>query len=97
MTKIEIKDYLENFANRKMVAEWKESHGQTEDKDVREFREIEKCIEVLPPETRDILKYIYIRGWSFRKLAREMHYGATTIVRKRDEGLDLLARCLSNI
>lgn len=96
MTKIEIKDYLENYANRKMIAEWKESQGQTEDKTVREFREIEKCLEMLPPEIGSILKHIYIKRWSFRKLAREMHYGATTIVRKRDEGLDLLASCLSN-
>src|SRR5574344_1766474 len=97
MTKEKIKKLLKDYHGSKTRALWNISQGKNDDESVIYFNAVEKCIEVLPPEMRDIIKHVFIEGWSYRKIAREMYYGKSTIERKIDAGIDLMATCLVDL
>lgn len=97
MTKIEIKDYLENYRDRKAVANFKIKQGETEHRIVKCINAIEGCLRSLPDDMGDILRMIYIERKSLRKIA-SVHYNCKdTIAKRREQALEIMASCLSDL
>lgn len=97
MTRSEIKEYLENYRDKKTVAEFKIKQGETESRVVKCIKGIEDCLEFLPDGLGDVLRQIYFDGKSIRKVSEQVYYSRMTLARKRDKALDLMAVCLSEI
>ncbi len=97
MTKSEIKEYLENYRDKKTVAEFKIKQGETESRVVRCIKGIEDCLESLPDGLGDILRQLYFDGKSIRKVSEKLYFSRMTLARKRDKAIELMAVCLSEI
>lgn len=97
MTKSEIKEYLENYRDKKTVAEFKIKQGETESRVVKCIKGLEDCLESLPDGLGDILRQIYFDGKSIRKISDKVYCSRMTLARKRDKAIDLMAVCLSEI
>lgn len=97
MTKAEIKEYLENYSDKRMVAEYKRKRGKSDCNEVVLFDTINECIENLPEEYAKTIKMHYIHKVSLRTLAKQYFTSKTTLGRKRDEAIALIAVCLNDI
>ena len=94
MNRNQVKTILMNFQTEKMRAKFMKSNGKHDDSSVRAFRSVEKCIDLLPDELQEIVKMLFIDGMSIRKCCAELHYGHTTVERKRDAAIEMIADCL---
>lgn len=97
MTVIEIREYLENFQDKKVIAEYKKQQGITADKTVRQVAAIENCLQVLPDGLGDILRMLYWEGKSLREISQRHYYSKNTVARKRDKAIEIMASCLSEL
>ncbi len=97
MTKIEIKDYLENYRDRKTIAEFKLKQGDADHRIVICVKAIEDCLQSLPDGLGEILRMIYIERKSLRKISAQHYYCKDTIAKRRDEALAVMEVCLSDI
>lgn len=97
MTQIEIKDYLENYHDKKAVAEYKKRQGQTSDRTLVCLTAIEECVEGMPNEMGDILRLHYFQRMSLRDMSKKYYLGRTTIARRRDKAIAILADCLTGL
>ena len=97
MTQIEIKDYLENYHDKKAVAEYKKRQGQTSDRTLVCLTAIEECVEGMPNEMGDILRLHYFQRMSLRDMSKKYYLGRTTIARRRDKAISILADCLTGV
>lgn len=97
MTQIEIKDYLENYHDKKAVAEYKKRQGQTSDRTLVCLMAIEECVEGMPNEMGDILRLHYFQRMSLRDMSKKYYLGRTTIARRRDKAIAILADCLTGV
>ena len=48
MTEAEIREYLQNYRNRKTIADYKVQNGRKDDRDVVCIQAIENCMRLLP-------------------------------------------------
>ncbi len=95
MTKTEVKEYLENYNDRRMVAEYKRSHGESDSKAVVLYDAINECIENLPSEFSQIVKMHYMHRVSLRTLAKQFFLDRSTITSRRDKAIAIIADCLN--
>ena len=94
MNRNQVKTILYNFQTEKMRAQFMESNGKQDDSSVRAFWSVEKCIGLLPDELQAIIKMLFMDGLSIRKCCSELHYGHSTVERKRDAAIEMIADCL---
>lgn len=68
--------------------------GVLDNPEVKQLREdmayLEKCIEQLDDEAREIIRSVYIKKQSVRKIGARLGYGKTTIAQKRDRAIKIL-------
>ncbi len=97
MTKAEIKDYLENYTERKAVAAFRHKQGLTEDRTVVVIKAIEECIQTLPDGLGEILRMVYIEKQSLRKISNQYYSCKDTIAARRDKGIAIMCKCLEGL
>lgn len=97
MTEAEIREYLQNYRNRKTIADYKVQNGRKDDRDVVCIQAIENCMRLLPDGLGDILRMHYIERKSLRKIAAEHFYCKDTIAKRRDEAIALMGVCLASV
>jgi DNA-directed RNA polymerase specialized sigma24 family protein len=97
MTATEIKDYLENYRERKMIAEYKKNHGDASDRIVTCITAIDECLPLLPDGLGEVLTMLYCEGKSLRTISERMYYGKTTLARRRDKAIEIMASCLKAV
>ena len=97
MTKAEIKDYLDNYTERKAVAAFRQKQGNTEDRTVVVIKAIEECMLTLPDGLGEILRMVYIEKQSLRKISNQHYACKDTIARRRDEGITIMSKCLEGL
>ena len=79
MTEVEIREYLQNYRDRKTIADYKAQNGRRDDRDVVCIQAIENCMRLLPDGLGDILRMHYIERKSLRKIATDsgIFFGCT--------------------
>lgn len=97
MTQIEIKDYLENYHEKKAVAEYKKRQGLVYDRTLVCVTAIEECVAGMPSEMGEILKLHYIQRISLREMSKKYYLGRNTIARRRDKAIAIISDCLSEV
>lgn len=97
MTIGEVKNYLENYTEKKAIADYKKRQGQTDARIVKCIQGIESCMESLPDGIGSMLKKLYIEKKSARKISIELYYSRTTLARRRDQAIEIIAECLSDL
>lgn len=97
MTKIEIIEFLENYRDKKTLAEFKIKRGESEDRIVVCVKAIEDCMKALPDGLGEILKDLYFYKQSLRKMAEKHYSSKNTIAKRRNEAIDLMSVCLSDL
>lgn len=96
MTSDEVKDYLENYRERKTIAGYKSKNGII-DLTVIRVQAIESCMTSLPDGLGEILRMIYQDGLSLRKISKKHFFSKDTIARRRDEAIQIISECLSDL
>lgn len=97
MTQIEIKDYLENYHDKKAVAEYKKRQGQTSDRTLVCLTAIEECVEGMPNEMGDILRLHYFQRMSLRSMSKKFFLGRDALARRRDKAIAVIRDCLFDL
>ena len=97
MTEVEIREYLQNYRDRKTIADYKAQNGRKDDRDGVCIQAIENCMRLLPDGLGDILRMHYIERKSLRKIAAEHFYCKDTIAKRRDEAIALMGVCLASV
>lgn len=83
MTQIEIKDYLENYHEKKAVAEYKKRQGLVYDRTLVCVTAIEECVAGMPSEMGEILKLHYFQRISLREMSKKYYLGRNDSQKKR--------------
>lgn len=97
MTKAEIKEYLENFGDKRTVAEFRRKQGDENCIPVIVLKTITECVESLPEEYSTIIQLHYMSKVSLRELAKRMYMSRVAVTKRRDDALDMIANCLSGL
>lgn len=97
MVATEVKEYLENYRDNRMVAEYKRKHGESGSKVVVLYDTINECIENLPDEYSQVIKLYYIHHVSFQTIGEKYFIDRKTASRRRDRAITLIASCLNQL
>lgn len=97
MTKIEVKDYLENYRDRRAVADFKLKQGDDSHRIVVCVKAIDDCIKTLLDGMGEIIRMVYIERKSLRKIAALHYFCKDTIAKLRDQAVDIMANCLCDV
>lgn len=97
MTKSEIKEYLENYGDKRTVAEFRRKQGDENCIPVIVYKTITECVESLPEEYSTIIQLHYMSKISLRELAKRMYMSRGAVTKRRDDALDMIANCLSGL
>ena len=97
MTEIEIKDYLENYHEKKAVAEYKKRQGLVYDRTLVCVTAIEECVDGMTNDMGDILRLHYFQKMSLRSMGKKFFLGRDALARRRDKEIAVVSECLSDL